>query len=123
NEPLLPFGYGLSYTTFEYSNHALSGDVLTVNDSITASVQVTNTGEVAGDEIVQLYIRDVAGEVVRPMKELKGYKKITLQPSETKNVTFTRSEYKLRYYLSNLAITSYAGRVAVCDGTYFRDVD
>src|SRR5690606_32008521 len=61
NEPLLPFGYGLSYTTFEYSNHALSGDVLTVNDSITASVQVTNTGEVAGDEIVQLYIRDVAG--------------------------------------------------------------
>ncbi|MFC5466561.1 glycoside hydrolase family 3 N-terminal domain-containing protein [Lederbergia graminis] len=123
NEPLLPFGYGLSYTTFEYSNHALSGDVLTVNDSITASVQVTNTGEVAGEEIVQLYIRDVAGEVVRPMKELKGYEKITLQPGETKTVTFTITEEQLRYYHSNLEFTSDAGRFEVFIGTNSRDVE
>src|SRR5690606_3110882 len=123
NEPLLPFGYGLSYTTFEYSNHALSGDVLTVNDSITASVQVTNTGDVAADEIVQLYIRDVAGEVVRPMKELKGYEKVTLQPGETKTVTFTITEEQLRYYHSNLEFTSDAGRFEVFIGTNSRDVE
>lgn len=88
NEPLFPFGYGLSYTTFEISNIVSDKDILYPNDIINASVQIQNTGAIPGEEVVQLYIQDVAGSVVRPVKELKGFKKIILQPGECKSVSF-----------------------------------
>lgn len=106
NEPLLPFGYGLSYTSFTYSEMRLSNETVTPSESITASIQITNTGERAGEEIVQLYVRDIAGEIVRPMKELKGYQKVCLEPGEMKEISFTISEEALRYYHSNLEFTS-----------------
>lgn len=106
NEPLLPFGYGLSYTSFTYSEMNLSGTTLTPSEAITASIQVTNSGETAGEEIVQFYVRDIAGEIVRPLKELKGYKKVWLDPGETKEVSFMITEEALRYFHSNLEFTS-----------------
>lgn len=109
NEPLLPFGFGLSYTTFSYSNASLSAENMTPEETITLSVNVTNSGNVAGEEVVQLYIRDVAGEIVRPVKELKAFKKIMLEPNETKEVSFTITEEQLRYHHENLQFTSDAG--------------
>ena len=76
NEPLFPFGFGLSYTTFSYKNAKLSNETIEVDTSITISVDITNTGDVKGEEIVQLYIQDVIGEVVRPIKELKGFERL-----------------------------------------------
>jgi beta-glucosidase len=88
NAPLYPFGYGLSYTTFAYGDLALSAPELTKTGRVTASVTVRNPGTRAGEEVVQLYVRDLAGSYVRPVKELKGFEKISLQPGETKTVTF-----------------------------------
>ncbi|WP_096155653.1 glycoside hydrolase family 3 N-terminal domain-containing protein [Bacillus sp. FJAT-45066] len=110
NTPLLPFGFGLSYTNYVYGEVSLSTDTLTVDQPITVTVDVTNNGDVAGDEIVQLYIRDLVGEVVRPLKELKGYEKITLNPGETKTVTFTITEEMLRYHHADLQFSSDAGK-------------
>ncbi|WP_100334093.1 glycoside hydrolase family 3 N-terminal domain-containing protein [Bacillus alkalisoli] len=110
NTPLLPFGFGLSYTNYVYGEVSLSTDTLTVDQPITVTVDVTNNGDVAGDEIVQLYVRDLVGEVVRPLKELKGYEKITLNPGETKTVTFTITEEMLRYHHADLQFSSDAGK-------------
>lgn len=107
NEALLPFGYGLSYTTFDYSDMNLSA---AEESSIDVTVNVTNTGERAGEETVQLYIRDLSGEIVRPLKELKGYEKVWLEPGETKQVTFTITEDQLRYYHSDLTFKSDKGK-------------
>lgn len=98
NIPLYPFGYGLTYTTFEYSPVTLSGSELTENGSITASITVKNTGDRSGTETVQLYIRDVKGSVVRPLRELKGFRKITLEPKEAKTVSFEITSDMLRFY-------------------------
>jgi beta-glucosidase len=87
--PLYPFGYGLSYTNFEYSNFRLSDSTLTMNSAITAEVDVKNTGQTTGSEIVQLYIKDLIGSVLRPDKELQGFEKVSLKPGESKTVTFT----------------------------------
>ena len=87
-QPLFPFGYGLSYTHFEYSNAKLGSNVITINDSTYVSVNVTNTGTVAGDEVVQLYLHDEVASVARPVTELKGFKRINLKPGETKEVRF-----------------------------------
>jgi beta-glucosidase len=122
NEPLFPFGFGLSYTTFSYSEAALSSDYMTPEQPIYVSVKVTNTGKVAGEEVVQLYVRDVTGDVVRPVKELKGFQKILLQPGETKKVTFTLTEEQLRYYHSDLQFTSDAGTFVAYVGPNSRDV-
>jgi beta-glucosidase len=122
NEPLFPFGFGLSYTTFSYSEAALSSDYMTPEQPIYISVNVTNTGKVAGEEVVQLYVRDVTGDVVRPVKELKGFQKILLQPGETKKVTFTLTEEQLRYYHSDLQFTSDAGTFVAYVGPNSRDV-
>ncbi|RLQ96614.1 glycoside hydrolase family 3 N-terminal domain-containing protein [Falsibacillus albus] len=110
NEPLFPFGYGLSYTTFSYSEAALSTDTLHPDASVTLTVNVQNTGELAGEEVVQLYIRDLSGEVVRPLKELKAFKKILLQPGESAEVKFTINEEMLKYYHSNLEFNSDPGK-------------
>jgi beta-glucosidase len=87
--PLYPFGYGLSYSNFEYSNFRLSDSTLTRNSAITAEIDVKNTGRITGSEVVQLYIKDVIGSVLRPDKELKGFEKIRLEPGESKMVSFT----------------------------------
>src|SRR5204862_2911908 len=89
NDPVYPFGFGLSYTTFSYSDLKLSTTSLKGNQSLTASVTVTNTGNRDGKEVVQLYIGDVVGSVTRPVKELKGFQKIALNAGESKAVSFT----------------------------------
>ncbi|MDO9038149.1 MAG: beta-glucosidase BglX, partial [Lutibacter sp.] len=98
NEPLFPFGFGLSYTTFNYGKIAISSDKMKVADKIKISVDVTNSGNYDGKEVVQLYIRDLVGSVTRPVKELKGFQKIFLKKGETKTVTFTLSIEDLKFY-------------------------
>ena len=95
---LFPFGHGLSYTTFAYSNLKISQDKIKDTDTLTVSVEVTNTGEVAGKEVVQLYIADKESVVIRPNKELKDFVKVDLQPGETKTVTFTLGKRAFAYY-------------------------
>ena len=98
NSPLYPFGYGLSYTTFKYSDTTLDTNILTQNSTIKASVAITNTGNYDGEEIVQLYIKDVVGSITRPVKELKGFKKIFLKKGETKQVDFIIKVDDLKFY-------------------------
>ena len=93
-----PFGYGLSYTTFAYSNLKLSATQIKDTDTLTVSVDVTNTGSMAGKEVVQLYVSDVESTVIRPVKELKGFDKVDLQPGETKTVTFTLGKRAFAYW-------------------------
>ena len=100
NWPLYPFGYGLSYTTFEYSPMTLSDSVMTLDGEVTASVTVTNTGNREGTEVVQLYIGDRVAKAVRPYKELRGFERITLQPGESREVQFTLDAERMGYYLS-----------------------
>ncbi len=121
NEPLLPFGFGLSYTTFEYGALTLSSEEMTADSPITVKVDVTNTGTRPGIETVQLYVRDVAGEVVRPVRELKGYAKLELAPGERGTAVFTLSEEQLRYHHSDLSYTSDPGRFEVFVGPNSRD--
>ncbi len=97
-EPLFPFGHGLSYTRFEYDNVVLSADRMAAGETITASVNVTNAGEMPGKEVVQLYIRDAECRLVRPLKELKGFVKVDLQPGETKLVVFEIGKAALTFY-------------------------
>ncbi|BFT74024.1 beta-glucosidase BglX [Paenibacillus sp. P36] len=122
NAPLYPFGYGLSYTTFAYSDASISSDRMAFNQTLKVTVKVENTGDVAGEEVVQLYVRDLAGEVVRPLKELKGFRKIKLQPGEAQEVAFILTEEQLRYHHSDLSYTSDAGEFAVFVGPNSRDV-
>jgi beta-glucosidase len=95
NAPLFPFGYGLTYTTFAYSNLALSSDVL--RGKLEISAEVTNTGPHAGSELVQLYVRDLVGSLTRPVRELKGFQRLSLDPGETRRVTFTLTEDQLAF--------------------------
>ena len=97
-EPMFPFGYGLSYTTFEYSNLSISQKEIQDTDTVIVSVNVKNTGDRAGKEIVQLYVKDVESTVNRPEKELKGFEKVDLQPGEEKTVTFTLNKRAFAYY-------------------------
>ena len=89
NSPLYRFGYGLSYTDFAYSPVTLSAPRMGAGGSITASATITNTGSRAGEEVVQLYVRDLVGSVTRPVQELKGFEKVMLQPGESRTVRFT----------------------------------
>ncbi len=99
--PLFPFGFGLSYTTFSISNLTVSAVEVKVGQSVTVSVDVTNTGDRAGDEVVQLYIHQKAGSDSRPMRELKGFERISLQPGEMKSVTFRLGPDELKYWSTN----------------------
>lgn len=121
NEPLLPFGYGLSYTTFEYGELQLSSSEITADQHLTARIQVTNTGTRTGVETVQLYIRDMTGEVVRPLRELKGFQQLELQPGESSIAEFTISEDMLRYHHSDLSFTSDPGSFQLFVGPNSRD--
>jgi len=97
-ETLFPFGFGLSYTTFEYSDLKLDKTQMTDNDTLKVSVEVTNTGTVAGKEVVQVYVAPKKGEIIRPMRELRGFEKINLQPGETKTVSFQLSKRAFAYW-------------------------
>lgn len=99
--PLYPFGFGLSYTTFSITNLKVSSSQIKVGDAVTMTVDVTNTGPVVGDEVVQLYIHQKSGSDSRPMRELKGFERVTLQPGETKTVTFQLSPDTLGYWSTN----------------------
>jgi beta-glucosidase len=122
NDPLYPFGYGLSYTNFSYGNVVLSNSKAKGKQSITATVAVTNTGKTAGKEVVQLYIRDVVGSVTRPVKELKGFQKISLQPGETKQVSFTITPEDLKFYNYELKYDWEPGEFHIMIGGNSRDV-
>jgi len=99
--PLYPFGFGLSYTTFEFSNLKVSSAKIKVGESLTVTVDVTNTGKLAGDEVAQLYIHQKYGTDTRPMRELKGFERITLQSGEKKTVTFKLGKDELTYWSTN----------------------
>jgi beta-glucosidase len=116
NSPLFPFGYGLSYTTFAYSDVTLNSNTLTSNGSISVSVTVTNTGNYDGEEVVQLYIRDLVGSIARPVKELKGFQKIKLKKGEQKTVSFTISSNDLKFYNSDLKYVAEPGKFTLFIG-------
>lgn len=122
NEPLYPFGYGLSYTTFRYSDIALSASAMGQDGSITAAVTVTNTGKRDGAEVVQLYIRDLVGSITRPVKELKGFEKIFLKAGESKTVTFKITPELLRFYDYDLKQVAEPGDFDVMIGGDSRNV-
>ena len=117
NEPLFPFGYGLSYSDFEYSNMEMSGTSIISSTELTVSITVKNTGSYAAKEIVQMYIRDLVGSISRPVKELKGFQKILLQPGESKKVSFQITEELLRFYNAELEHVSESGDFQVMLGT------
>jgi beta-glucosidase len=117
NDPLYPFGYGLSYTNFNYSDVVLSNTKAKGNQSITASVTLTNTGAYEGKEVVQLYIRDVVGSITRPVSELKGFQKISLKPGESTKVSFTITPEELKFYNYDLKYDWEAGDFEIMIGT------
>lgn len=121
NTPLYPFGYGLSYTTFDYSDFNLDSTVLT-DGKITASVTVKNTGDREGTEIVQFYIRDLVGSVSRPVKELKHFDRISLKPGESKTVTFDITPETLKFYNYDIDFVNEPGDFEVMVGPNSRDV-
>ena len=122
NDPLFPFGYGLSYTTFEYSPMTLSSNTLSEGGNITASVTVTNTGSRAGAEVVQLYIRDMVGSIARPVQELKGFERINLKPGESRTVTFNINAELLKFYNKDLEHVCEPGDFEIMIGTDSRNV-
>ncbi len=122
NDPLYPFGFGLSYTSFSYSDIKLSSASLRKGQKITASVSVSNTGNKDGKEVVQLYIRDIVGTSTRPVKELKGFQKIALKAGETKTVSFDIDADDLKYYNYDLKYVAEPGDFRVFIGGNSRDV-
>ncbi|MEO6133574.1 MAG: beta-glucosidase BglX [Ginsengibacter sp.] len=122
NSPLYPFGFGLSYTTFSYSNIRLEKTTLKPGEKIHASVTLTNTGTRTGTETVQLYIRDMVGSITRPVKELKNYQQITLKPGESMQVGFSIGVDDLKFYNSNLDYVYEPGDFKVFIGTNSEDV-
>jgi beta-glucosidase len=122
NEPLYPFGYGLSYTKFEYGKPRLNKTSISSNETIEVSVDITNTGSRAGEEVVQLYIRDVVGSVSRPVKELKGFQKLSFAAGEKKTVTFQIGINDLKFYNSSLQFVAEPGEFQVMVGPNSKDV-
>lgn len=121
--PLFPFGHGLSYTTFKYSNLKVSSKTLTPDQTLTVKVNVTNTGKVAGKEIVQVYVRDVHSTFARPKKELKAFTKVELKPGQTKTVTFTLDREAFWHFDTRQnAWTTEAGEFEIWIGASSRDI-
>ena len=122
NDPVYPFGYGLGYAPFAYSEIRLSKTNLKGNETLRASVTVTNKGNIEGKEVVQLYIRDVVGSVTRPVKELKGFQKISLRPGESKEVTFAITPEDLKFYNYDLKYDWEPGEFEIMIGPNSRDL-
>lgn len=122
NDPLYPFGYGLSYTTFEYSKPRLSGTKMSADGKLTLTVNVKNSGRYDADEVVQLYIHDIYASVVRPVKELKGFERISLKAGENRDVVFTIDAEMLKFYNSDLQYVAEPGDFEVMVGGNSRDV-
>lgn len=122
NDALYPFGYGLSYTTFRFSDITLNRSSIGMDNELVAPVTVTNTGDRAGSEVVQLYIRDLVGSVTRPVKELKGFEKIYLQPNESRTVRFTIAPEMLKFYNADLKFVAEPGDFDVMIGPDSRNV-
>jgi beta-glucosidase len=121
NEPLYPFGFGLSYTTFSYGDVKISKNEISGQDKLTVTCQVSNSGSRAGEEVAQLYIRDLVGSVTRPVKELKGFQKIILRPGESREVTFTISPADLSFWRKDMTFGYEPGKFVVFIGGNSRD--
>jgi len=117
NSPLFPFGFGLSYTSFSYSDFSIDKKEMKATEKITASVTVTNNGNYDGEEVVQLYIRDMVGSITRPLKELKGFQKIFLKKGESKKIVFTIGINDLKFYNSDLKWVAEPGDFELMIGT------
>lgn len=117
-----PFGYGLSYSTFEYSDISISSDKLSKSGVVEVSLMVKNSGDFDGEEVVQLYIRDCVASLVRPMKELKDFQKITLKSGESKKVTFKIDESKLAFYNEKLEWVTESGEFDIMIGSSSADI-
>jgi beta-glucosidase len=120
--PKYEFGYGLSYSTFEYSNLKLSKKKMKSDDQIEVSVTITNRGKYEGEEIVQLYLRDVVGSIARPVEELKDFKKIKLQSGQSKTVKFVIDSEKLSFYNQQLQWVAEPGEFDLMIGASSRDI-
>ena len=122
NEPVYPFGFGLSYTSFSYSDIDLSSKLLKENQTLTATVTVTNTGTTDGMEVIQLYIRDMVGSVTRPVKELKGFQKVAIKAGESKKISFPVKTDDLKFYNYDLKYDWEPGEFEIMIGGNSRDV-
>ncbi|MDX9920609.1 MAG: glycoside hydrolase family 3 N-terminal domain-containing protein [Paludibacter sp.] len=122
NDPLFPFGYGLSYTTFEYSDITLSTTELSANGELTARVVVKNAGKYDGEEVVQMYVRDLVGSVTRPVKELKGFEKVMIKAGESKEITFKITPDMLAFHRIDMAYGTEPGDYKLYIGGNSRDV-
>ena len=122
NEPVYPFGFGLSYTSFSYSDIDLSSKLLKGNQTLTATVTVTNTGTTDGMEVIQLYIRDMVGSVTRPVKELKGFQKVAIKAGESKKISFPVKTDDLKFYNYDLKYDWEPGEFEIMIGGNSRDV-
>jgi beta-glucosidase len=122
NDPLYPFGFGLSYTTYQYGNLSLSSSTISKNDKLNVKVTVSNSGKADGEEVVQLYIRDITASIVRPVKELKAFQKIFLKAGETKEVSFTLTGKDFSFFDADGNTKLEAGDFKVFVGTNSKDV-
>ncbi len=121
-QTLFPFGYGLSYTKFEYSNLKINPGKISPQEKINISIDVKNVGRYKGDEIVQLYIHDTVATVARPIKELKGFERITLEPDQKKRVNFTLLPQDLAFYDINMDLVVEPGIFEVMIGSSSEDI-
>ena len=122
NSPQYSFGHGLSYTAFRYSNLTLSSQSMTRESTVNVSFDLQNTGKYAGEEVVQLYIRDLVSQPVRPVKELKDFQKLMLKPGEKRTVTFTVNKDKLSFYNDSLEYIAQDGEFKLMIGSSSNDI-
>jgi beta-glucosidase len=121
-KPLYPFGHGLSYTTFDYSNLQISATEVAATDIVKIRFDVTNSGKVAGDEVVQLYLGDPIATVTRPVKALKGFKRITLQPGAAKTIAFEFDVRHMAFYDRSMNYVVEPGKITVMVGASSSDI-
>jgi len=121
-KPLFPFGFGLSYTNFEYSNLIITPETISHEGEVQISIDVENTGSCRGDEVVQLYINDMQSEVTRPVKELKNFKRVTLEPAQKKTVVFTLYTGQLGFYNKEIKYVIEPGDIKVMVGSSSEDI-